>query len=391
MNSGTVISMPKKKAAKASQRANDRKEKATVKKIKLSDKNRKVKNTKGASWGRPEFIDEDVWPGAGAFSDSEKRIIGNLQVMRKAILRQIKKVELDIFKEDDDNEKEGKLTEQASPKKVQAGDKGIDDSTEKPAARVVDLFDAKKELKKEKEDTRTQDEKIADAAKEDDAERKAHLEAEKGGAKKEEEEDWTVPPLSVPVCTDVRNLDVEKLKDTMLKTRGQLFDVIMMDPPWQLATANPTRGVAIGYQQLADFHIKELPVRTLQTDGFIFIWVINAKYRFAIALLEFWGYKLVDEIVWVKQTVNRRLAKSHGFYLQHAKETCLVGFKGKLPKNTKPGVRSDVIWSVRRGQSQKPDEIYEYIESFVPNGHYLEIFARRNNLHDYWVSVGNEL
>lgn len=30
--------------------------------------------------------------------------------------------------------------------------------------------------------------------------------------------------------------------------------------------------------------------------------------------------RLVDEIVWVKMTVNRRLAKSHGFYLQHAKE-----------------------------------------------------------------------
>lgn len=24
----------------------------------------------------------------------------------------------------------------------------------------------------------------------------------------------------------------------------------MMDPPWQLATANPTRGVALGYSQL---------------------------------------------------------------------------------------------------------------------------------------------
>ena len=27
------------------------------------------------------------------------------------------------------------------------------------------------------------------------------------------------------------------------------FDVIMMDPPWQLATAAPTRGVALGYRQ----------------------------------------------------------------------------------------------------------------------------------------------
>lgn len=24
----------------------------------------------------------------------------------------------------------------------------------------------------------------------------------------------------------------------------------MMDPPWQLATANPTRGVALGYSQV---------------------------------------------------------------------------------------------------------------------------------------------
>lgn len=31
-------------------------------------------------------------------------------------------------------------------------------------------------------------------------------------------------------------------------------------------------------------------------------------------------FRVVDEIVWVKMTVNRRLAKSHGYYLQHAKE-----------------------------------------------------------------------
>jgi N6-adenosine-specific RNA methylase IME4 len=30
------------------------------------------------------------------------------------------------------------------------------------------------------------------------------------------------------------------------------------------------------------------------------IWVINAKYRFAISMMEKFGYKLVDEIAWVK-------------------------------------------------------------------------------------------
>jgi len=31
--------------------------------------------------------------------------------------------------------------------------------------------------------------------------------------------------------------------------------------------------------------------------------------------MENWGYKLVDEITWVKKTVNQKIAKSHGFYL----------------------------------------------------------------------------
>ena len=49
-------------------------------------------------------------------------------------------------------------------------------------------------------------------------------------------------------------------------------------------------------------------------------------------MMEFYGYKLVDEIAWVKQTVNGKIAKGHGYYLQHAKETCLVGVKGDLTK-----------------------------------------------------------
>ena len=78
--------------------------------------------------------------------------------------------------------------------------------------------------------------------------------------------------------------------------------------------------------------------------------------------------RLVDEIVWVKMTVNRRMAKSHGYYLQHAKEVCLVGKKGADPLGTRRCVGSDIIYSERRGQSQKPEEIYQLIEELVPNG-----------------------
>ena len=78
--------------------------------------------------------------------------------------------------------------------------------------------------------------------------------------------------------------------------------------------------------------------------------------------------RLVDEIVWVKMTVNKRLAKSHGYYLQHAKEVCLVGRRGSIPGKTGRSVCTDTIYAERRGQSQKPEEIYHLIEELVPNG-----------------------
>jgi mRNA (2'-O-methyladenosine-N6-)-methyltransferase len=101
--------------------------------------------------------------------------------------------------------------------------------------------------------------------------------------------------------------------------------------------------------------------------------------------------RLVDELTWVKQTVTGKIAKGHGYYLQHAKETCLVGVKGDVRGRANFNIESDVIFSQRRGQSQKPEEIYEIAEALVPNGYYLEIFGRRNNLHNGWVTIGNEL
>ena len=159
-----------------------------------------------------------------------------------------------------------------------------------------------------------------------------------------------------------------------------------MDPPWQLSTSTPSRGVAIGYDSLNDNIIEKIPVNILQKEGLIFIWVINAKYALTVKMMNNWGYKVVDEIVWIKKTVTGKIAKGHGFYLQHAKETCLIGVKGdyNITKNI-----PDIIFSERRGQSQKPNELYTFIEQLVPNGYYLEIFGRRNNLRDKWVTVGN--
>ena len=217
--------------------------------------------------------------------------------------------------------------------------------------------------------------------------REALLKASSGNPESSQEYPVEIPPFSIPIKTDVMDFDWQRLASSCQ------FDVICMDPPWQLASHAPTRGVAIGYQQLPDVVIESLPIESLQTTGFLFIWVINAKFAKAFELFDMWGYEYIDDITWVKQTVNKRVAKGHGYYLQHAKETCLVGRKkGESdPQPTKYGVCSDVIFSHRRGQSQKPDEIYDVMESLVPNGKYLEIFGRRNNLRNHWTTIGNEL
>lgn len=199
----------------------------------------------------------------------------------------------------------------------------------------------------------------------------------------------TVPEDCIPVCADVRNFDFMHLVKVHQEIKGKLFDVIMMDPPWQLSGANPTRGVTISYEALPDPSIKSLPIPKLQENGLIFIWTINAKYRMSLQLLDAWGYKYIDEVVWIKKTVNNKIAKSHGYWLQHAKETCLVGMKGDL--DIKDMNIPDIIFSLRRGQSQKPEEIYQMIEELVPGGSYLEIFGRRNNLRSGWITIGNEI
>ena len=241
-------------------------------------------------------------------------------------------------------------------------------------------------------------------------------------------ENFHVPPNCVPINANVTTFDFERL------ARMCQFDVIMMDPPWQLATERSTRGVHIFYDSLTDADITSMPIAKLSKPGsLIFIWVINNKYYHGIEMMHNWGYDFVDELVWAKCTVNRRVAKGHGYYLQHAKETCLVGRKRALQQKTvlssssadssksKASVDSttkdgsypdmdhsfsssnadsmqqqsipipDVIYAERRGQSQKPEEIYEFIEQHCPNGNYLEIFGRRNNLRDGWVTIGNEL
>ena len=107
--------------------------------------------------------------------------------------------------------------------------------------------------------------------------------------------EWRVPAHCIPVHANVTTYDWGRLAAAI--PGG--FDAVMMDPPWQLATANPTRGVALGYSQLTDADILNLPMHRLQSSGYLFVWVINAKYRLCLDMFEKWGYELSSFLVLV--------------------------------------------------------------------------------------------
>jgi len=174
---------------------------------------------------------------------------------------------------------------------------------------------------------------------------------------------------------DIRNFDCSIL--------GK-FDVIMADPPWDIHMDLP-------YGTLRDDEMKNLPVRKLQDDGVIFLWVTGRATELARECLEIWGYKRKEELVWIKTNQLQRLIRTGrtGHWLNHSKEHCLIGYKGnpKLNRN----VDCDVLVSEVRETSRKPDEIYELIERMKPGGRKLELFARSHNRRQGWISLGNQL
>jgi len=158
----------------------------------------------------------------------------------------------------------------------------------------------------------------------------------------------------------------------------------MADPPWDIHMELP-------YGTLTDDEVRNLPVGEIHQDGMIFLWVTGRAMELARDCFRIWGYKRIEEIIWVKTNQLQRIIRTGrtGHWINHSKEHCLVGIKGnpKLNRN----LDCDVIVSEVRETSRKPDEIYNLIERMFPNCLKLELFGRPHNVHDNWITCGNQL
>lgn len=161
--------------------------------------------------------------------------------------------------------------------------------------------------------------------------------------------------------------------------------VIMADPPWDIHMELP-------YGTMSDDEMRRLPVPLMQDDGYMFLWVTGRAMELGRECLELWGYKRIDEIIWVKTNQLQRIIRTGrtGHWLNHGKEHCLIGVKGN-PKGVNKGLDCDVIVAEVRATSHKPDEIYGIIERLSPGTRKVELFGRPHNVQPNWITLGNQL
>ena len=141
-------------------------------------------------------------------------------------------------------------------------------------------------------------------------------------------------------------------------------------------------------------------------------------------LITKWGFDMIDSLVWVKVTPQRRLLRQKktgdfltysllspfnslsltlsffsyqsvyasvlGYYLNHTKEHCLIGKKGNPIINCH--IYCDVLVSELRKTSQKPDEMYSMIENicgWIVFINFWDVFwcypKRRPEIGDIWA------
>ncbi|XP_010436773.1 PREDICTED: N6-adenosine-methyltransferase MT-A70-like [Camelina sativa] len=199
--------------------------------------------------------------------------------------------------------------------------------------------------------------------------------------------DKALKPLRADYCSEAElgeaqwiNCDIRSFRMDILGT----FGIVMADPPWDIHMELP-------YGTMADDEMRTLNVPSLQTDGLIFLWVTGRAMELGRECLELWGYKRVEEIIWVKTNQLQRIIRTGrtGHWLNHSKEHCLVGIKGNPEVNR--NIDTDVIVAEVRETSRKPDEMYAMLERIMPRARKLELFARMHNAHAGWLSLGNQL
>ncbi|WP_244560208.1 MT-A70 family methyltransferase [Bosea sp. TND4EK4] len=182
--------------------------------------------------------------------------------------------------------------------------------------------------------------------------------------------------------------------DLLAMTNGEFFSTIMADPPWRFQ--NSTGKVAPEHKRLNRYgtmtldDIKKLPVADVaEVTAHLYLWVPNALLPDGLDVMKAWGFQYKANVVWHKiRKDGGSDGRGVGFYFRNVTELLLFGVRGKNARTLRPGrTQVNMIQTMKREHSRKPDEQYKLIESCSP-GPYLEMFGR--GVRKGWTVWGNQ-
>lgn len=180
---------------------------------------------------------------------------------------------------------------------------------------------------------------------------------------------------------------------TLLAPHEQLFDLILMDPPWTNRSASRSNHYLTAQDQTIDpfdeaMHIVQ---RHLQGTGLVVVWITNKSAIRTTVLDRFRALNMVlwEEWVWVKVTSTGVPVTQLDGIWRRPYELCLLFRRASQPPDMMVRPRRRVIAAVPDLHSRKPS-LKPLVEQLLPDGYQaLELFAR--SLTAGWWSWGNEV
>lgn len=186
----------------------------------------------------------------------------------------------------------------------------------------------------------------------------------------------------------------ETIQNLKSYTAGKKYKTIYADPPWQFQNrkgkVSPEHKRLNRYSTMALNEIKQLPVGDIAEEKcHLYLWVPNALLPEGLEVMKAWGFEYKTNIIWEKVRKDGFPdGRGVGFYFRNVTEVLLFGIKGDKNRTLDAG-RSQVnlVRSVKREHSRKPDEFIPLIES-CSSAPYIELFARGDR--QGWDMWGNQ-
>jgi site-specific DNA-methyltransferase (adenine-specific) len=172
------------------------------------------------------------------------------------------------------------------------------------------------------------------------------------------------------------------------------YRTILADPPWGKDNFGPK--ISSHYPLMSDDDICALPVESISDDNAILIlWSTWTHLKTAMRVIDSWGFTYVAGFPWIKLQdppmvdlfgeFRFRPTWGLGSWIRGCSEPILLGRRGNAAPD--PTVNFLGLMSKRLQHSRKPEDIYEYANSFP--GPHVELFARQPV--DGWDVWGNEV